>query len=164
MSTVRTTLLVFICAISIAPARVHTQTAKKAAPADKPAMAKHVAIAPSDIKWGPAPATLPSGAQMAVLDGDPSKAGVPFVIRAKLHSGARGMRALVAAGVSARYAPKVSVPRPGAISNCAGVKPVVGISCVKRACGNVKLHRVVRAGVRYFTVAFIVVLAFNTSR
>ena len=89
MSTVRTTLLVFICAISIAPARVHTQTAKKAAPADKPAMAKHVAIAPSDIKWGPAPATLPSGAQMAVLDGDPSKAGVPFVIRAKFPDGYR---------------------------------------------------------------------------
>jgi Domain of unknown function (DUF4437) len=89
MSSVRTTLLVFICAISIAPARVHTQTAKKAAPADKPAMAKHVAIAPSDIKWGPAPATLPSGAQMAVLDGDPSKAGAPFVIRAKFPDGYR---------------------------------------------------------------------------
>jgi anti-sigma factor ChrR (cupin superfamily) len=93
MSRVRTTLIAFICAISIASAMVHAQTPKKAAPADKPAMAKapvakHVAIAPGDIKWGPAPATLPAGAQMAVLDGDPSKP-VPFVIRAKFPDGYR---------------------------------------------------------------------------
>lgn len=91
MSTARTTLIAVTSAIVIAAGAASAQTAKKAAPAAKPAMAKHVAmaIAPSDIKWGPAPATLPPGAQMAVLDGDPSKAGLPFVIRAKFPDGYR---------------------------------------------------------------------------
>jgi anti-sigma factor ChrR (cupin superfamily) len=89
MSIVRTTLIAVTSAIAIAAGAASAQTAKKAAPAAKPAMAKHVAIAPSDIKWGPAPATLPAGAQMAVLDGDPGKAGVPFVIRAKFPDGYR---------------------------------------------------------------------------
>lgn len=53
------------------------------------AAAKHVIVEPDSIKWGPGPASLPAGAQMAVLDGDPSKAGVPFVIRAKLPDGYR---------------------------------------------------------------------------
>jgi anti-sigma factor ChrR (cupin superfamily) len=37
---------------------------------------------PDGVKWGPAP-TLPAGAQMAVLSGDPSKDG-PFVLRLKM--------------------------------------------------------------------------------
>jgi hypothetical protein len=37
-------------------------------------------ITPKDMKWGPAPPSLPRGAQVAVLKGDPGKAG-PFVIR-----------------------------------------------------------------------------------
>ncbi|MBI3822252.1 MAG: cupin domain-containing protein [Planctomycetes bacterium] len=47
----------------------------------------HVMVQPDKIKWGPAPAALPAGAQMAVLAGDPSKKGMPFVIRAKLPDG-----------------------------------------------------------------------------
>jgi len=39
-----------------------------------------------DIKWGPGPASLPSGAQMAVLSGDPGGTGM-FVIRARLPAG-----------------------------------------------------------------------------
>ena len=39
-----------------------------------------------DLKWGPAPAVFPAGAQMAVLSGDPGKAGV-FVIRLKMPAG-----------------------------------------------------------------------------
>jgi anti-sigma factor ChrR (cupin superfamily) len=39
--------------------------------------------APGDVKWGPAPPTLPKGAEAAVLAGDPMKPG-PFVIRLKL--------------------------------------------------------------------------------
>lgn len=89
MARVRTMLIVVFCAISIAAAVVYAQAPKKEPPADKPAMAKHVTIAPADIKWGPGPATLPAGAQMAVLDGDPGKAGVPFVIRAKFPDGYR---------------------------------------------------------------------------
>src|SRR3954467_127421 len=90
MSSVRT-ILVAMAVIAIAAAAPSAQTAKKAAPSGsmKPAMAKAVTLAPSDIKWGPGPASLPAGAQMAVLDGDPSKAGMPFVIRAKFPDGYR---------------------------------------------------------------------------
>lgn len=45
--------------------------------------ADHVMLGPQDIKWQPAPPVLPSGAEIAVLDGDPSKAGRSFVIRLK---------------------------------------------------------------------------------
>lgn len=41
-----------------------------------------VRVAPSELKWENA-AALPSGAQMAVLEGAPSKAG-PFTIRVKM--------------------------------------------------------------------------------
>jgi uncharacterized RmlC-like cupin family protein len=40
----------------------------------------------ADLKWGPAPAVFPKGAQMAVLSGDPGKAGV-FVIRLTMPAG-----------------------------------------------------------------------------
>ena len=59
-------------------------------PAAKPAP-KHVVVTTGDIKWGPAPEGLPAGAQVAVLDGDPGKAGVPFVIRAKMPDGYKVM-------------------------------------------------------------------------
>ncbi len=39
-----------------------------------------------DLKWGPAPAIFPAGAQMSVLSGDPTKAGV-FVLRLKMPPG-----------------------------------------------------------------------------
>jgi len=55
--------------------------------AQSPAAAPdHLAFTPAAVKWGPAPPALPPGAQMAVLEGDPSKDG-PFVIRAKLPAG-----------------------------------------------------------------------------
>lgn len=47
----------------------------------------HTMVSPNDIKWGPGPAALPPGAQMAVLEGDPSKAGGLFTIRAKMPDG-----------------------------------------------------------------------------
>jgi quercetin dioxygenase-like cupin family protein len=49
----------------------------------------HLVVTPDQVKWGPAPPSLPLGAQMAVLEGDPSKAGAPFAIRAKLPDGYR---------------------------------------------------------------------------
>jgi len=42
--------------------------------------------APAALKWGPAPAVFPKGAEMAVVSGDPGKAG-PFVIQLKMPSG-----------------------------------------------------------------------------
>ena len=46
----------------------------------------HKIVSPQDIKWGPAPASLPPGAELAVLYGDPSKEG-EFAMRLK---GAKG--------------------------------------------------------------------------
>ena len=48
----------------------------------------HVMVAPASITWGDAPPSLPPGARMAVLSGDPSKPG-PFVIRAQVPAGYR---------------------------------------------------------------------------
>ena len=47
----------------------------------------HVVITPDQLKWGPPPPALPPGAQVAVLDGDPAQAGVPFAIRIKFPDG-----------------------------------------------------------------------------
>jgi anti-sigma factor ChrR (cupin superfamily) len=91
MRRARTTLVVLAAAAAIAAGTAGAQTAPKAKPAAKPAAAapKHVMVAASDVKWGPGPPSLPPGAQMAVLDGDPAVAGKPFVIRAKLPDGYR---------------------------------------------------------------------------
>ena len=44
------------------------------------------AYTPDQIKWGPAPNALPAGAQIAILEGDPMKAG-PYTIRLKMPNG-----------------------------------------------------------------------------
>ena len=41
---------------------------------------------PAGLKWGPAPPTLPTGAQITVLSGDPSK-NAPYVIRLEILAG-----------------------------------------------------------------------------
>jgi quercetin dioxygenase-like cupin family protein len=51
-----------------------------------PAAAQHVTIAVDDVKWSPAPAAFPKGAQITVLSGDPSKEG-PYVLRLKFPAG-----------------------------------------------------------------------------
>ena len=56
------------------------------APADT--MKRHTIVPLQEIKWGPAPAVLPPGAEAAVLFGDPSKEGL-FVLRLKLPAGYR---------------------------------------------------------------------------
>lgn len=56
----------------------------------KPAMAHHDMDADA-IKWEPAPPNMPAGAMMAVLVGDPSKAGELFVARLKAPDGYRVM-------------------------------------------------------------------------
>lgn len=42
-------------------------------------------FAPDKIKWGDGPKSIPPGAKLAVLEGDPSKAE-PFLMRLKLAS------------------------------------------------------------------------------
>ena len=46
----------------------------------------HTIITPDQVKWGPAPPALPPGAQAAIIEGDPGKAGL-FTLRAKLPDG-----------------------------------------------------------------------------
>jgi quercetin dioxygenase-like cupin family protein len=57
-----------------------------AATAPAGAMDPHTIVAPQEIKWGPAPAVLPPGAEAAVLFGDPGKEGL-FALRLKLPAG-----------------------------------------------------------------------------
>jgi quercetin dioxygenase-like cupin family protein len=45
-------------------------------------------ITPDQLTWGPAPAILPAGARLAVLEGDPSKAG-PYTMRLAMPAGYR---------------------------------------------------------------------------
>src|SRR4051795_12289763 len=77
--------------LGVAGAQTKTTTKKsaaKSAPAAAPAKAAdassaHVkAYTPEQMKWSAGPNALPAGAQMAVLEGDPMKAG-PFTIRLK---------------------------------------------------------------------------------
>ena len=62
---------------------------KKAAPAKAKApahSAAHSAMNPADLKWGDAPPVFAAGAKMAVLQGDPSKAG-EYTVRLKAGDG-----------------------------------------------------------------------------
>ena len=70
-----------VALIVLAAAAAVAAEARQAAP-------KHVVFKPADVKWGPAPPVLPAGAQIAVLDGDPTKAGF-FTIRLKFPDGYR---------------------------------------------------------------------------
>jgi hypothetical protein len=47
----------------------------------------HVLITPGGLKWVDGPPGLPPGVKVAVLFGDPSKAGMPYTIRAKMGDG-----------------------------------------------------------------------------
>ena len=60
---------------------------RKGSAASTQTRADHVVVTPDRLTWGPAPPGLPAGAQLAVLEGDPSKAGAPFAFRAKLPDG-----------------------------------------------------------------------------
>lgn len=47
---------------------------------------QHVMFAQGDLKWNDGPASLPAGAKIAVLEGDPKKAGL-FTIRLQFPAG-----------------------------------------------------------------------------
>lgn len=51
-----------------------------------PAIAQN-AMTPNEIKWGPAPPSVQPGAQMAVLEGDPSASTGDFTVRIKMPDG-----------------------------------------------------------------------------
>ncbi|MEY2518980.1 MAG: hypothetical protein QOF24_739 [Verrucomicrobiota bacterium] len=50
------------------------------------ASSEHVMFAPGDLKWADGPPALPAGAKIAVLQGDPGKAG-PFTVRLQFPTG-----------------------------------------------------------------------------
>ena len=50
------------------------------------AAAQHVMASPGDLKWGDPPPSLPPGARIAVISGDPTQAG-PFALRAQVPAG-----------------------------------------------------------------------------
>jgi quercetin dioxygenase-like cupin family protein len=50
------------------------------------AMDEHKVLTPNDVTWGPAPASIPKGAQAAAIYGDASKDGM-FALRLKLPQG-----------------------------------------------------------------------------
>ena len=60
-------------------------------------MDPHTIVSPQEIKWGPAPAVLPPGAEAAVLFGDPSKEGL-FALRLKLPQGYQRSAAYASGG------------------------------------------------------------------
>ena len=54
---------------------------------EKPmAKAEHVMFSGADLKWGDGPPSLPAGAKLAVLEGDPGKEGF-FTIRLQMPAG-----------------------------------------------------------------------------
>ena len=61
--------------------------AQESQSAGAPPSQAHI-FTPEHLKWGPAPAILPAGARLAVLDGDPSKAGL-FTMRLSMPAGYR---------------------------------------------------------------------------
>src|SRR5205823_14053602 len=50
------------------------------------AVSVHTQMNSDDLKWGPAPAVFPKGAQMAVLSGEPGKAGL-LTVRLRMPAG-----------------------------------------------------------------------------
>jgi quercetin dioxygenase-like cupin family protein len=81
---------------AVVPLGAQTPAASTPAPAPAPAKAKaakpamaHHADEAGAIKWGPTPPSLPPGASMAVLAGDPAKAGELFILRLKGPDGYR---------------------------------------------------------------------------
>jgi hypothetical protein len=68
--------------VLIALAAVIAQAAEESA-----APPIRILTAGKDVKWGPPPPMIPKGAEAAILDGDPFKAGSPFTLRLKMPDG-----------------------------------------------------------------------------
>ena len=81
-----------VAIVALAAVVSYAQAPEKGAPKPSAHQGAHPApmVNAADLKWGPAPPAFTAGAQMAVVDGDPTKPG-PFVIRAKFPAGFRVM-------------------------------------------------------------------------
>lgn len=74
--------ILLVCSLLLALAAIAITSENSAT------VAEHKVISSNDLQWGDAPAALPPGAKMAVLDGDPTKAG-SFTVRMKAPAGYR---------------------------------------------------------------------------
>src|SRR5437588_1135056 len=74
-------MMVMMSAVAFGQAATKSKTTAKSAAAAQP-----IVMNLDNMKWGPAPPDLPPGAQLAVLEGDPSKAGA-YTIRVKFPDG-----------------------------------------------------------------------------
>jgi quercetin dioxygenase-like cupin family protein len=86
---VRLSLIAIICLVAVSVAFAQMDKSKGAQHPDMGGHAAHVMLTPDDVKWGPAPPALPPGAQVALMTGDPTKAGAEYTIRAKFPDGYR---------------------------------------------------------------------------
>jgi quercetin dioxygenase-like cupin family protein len=82
--------IVILCSVIMASAALFVFAAKEKKPDEHAKSAstatEHQIMAPSDLKCGDMPPGLPAGAKMAVLNGDPTKAG-PFTVRMQAPAG-----------------------------------------------------------------------------
>lgn len=91
MQTFRTAAVILLVATAAVVPSAQAPAKKPAAqPAAHPAAHAAPMVNASDLKWGPAPPAFNAGAQLAVIDGDPSQPG-PFVIRVKFPAGFKVM-------------------------------------------------------------------------
>jgi quercetin dioxygenase-like cupin family protein len=82
----RASLAVLFVGVLVLGAGIARSQAPKVEPSTE-----HKAMAPNDLQWGEAPPVFKKGAKMAVLYGDPSKAGELFIVRLKMPAGYRIM-------------------------------------------------------------------------
>ena len=74
------------------------------------AVAASAQVNSAELKWGPPPAGIPKGAEMAVVSGNPGNPG-PFVVRVKMPAGY---------SVPAHHHPAGAVPEPPAAAPAPG--------------------------------------------
>ena len=79
-----------LAAILVGATAVHGPTSAVEAQQSNPTKASErahaIIVLPTEIKFGPAPATLPAGARLALIEGDPGKAG-EFAMRLWMPAG-----------------------------------------------------------------------------
>lgn len=79
LGTIALAALITGCAPQNTPPKAMEKSASSVM--EQEAMApEHILKAPADIQWADAPPSLPAGAKIAILEGDPSKPG-PFTMR-----------------------------------------------------------------------------------
>lgn len=85
----RSTTSSVLIAMLLPSALAHAQDQPDAAAARAAALESHILVAPEGVRWGNCPDVLPSGAQCAVIEGNPATEGALFALRLKMPDGYR---------------------------------------------------------------------------